>query len=234
MEYTSSSPIAETMLQKEKPFWNIHWNIYQIFVVLSLFYIILGLISYLFIFTDDIYHRQLAQQMTATQIEEFLEMQSQYWWLQLLMPFVIVAVKATYTALCLTIGIIIIGQNVSFKEVFRIALIAELVFILAMVVQVLGTLWFIEVRVPDDYANFAPFSLLQFFDPATLKLWMKHPLKTFSLFEALYVVVISWLLLPLQKEGTRFWATFRLVGVSYGCGLLFWMVALAFLLLQVS
>lgn len=209
-------------------------TIFQLCLIFSLIYGVLILFARFFIVTDTVLYTSLSQQLTTERIEAFLEMQSQYWWLQLLMPFVIVAVKATYTALCLTIGIIIIGQNVSFKEVFRIALIAETVFILAMVAQVFGALWFIEVRVPDDYANFAPFSLLQFFDPATLKLWMKHPLKTFSLFEALYVVVISWLLLPLQKEGTRFWATFRLVGVSYGCGLLFWMVALAFLLLQVS
>jgi hypothetical protein len=49
-----------------------------------------------------------------------------------------------------------------------------------------------------------------------------------------YMLVLAYFLTPLLKKGTTFWQTLGLVGASYGLGLLLWVVALAFLLLQVS
>jgi hypothetical protein len=102
-----------------------------------------------------------------------------------------------------------------------------------MTIKVFYGLFILNVRVPNDYANFAPLSLLQFFDPTQLKIWMKHPLRTINLFEVAYCFVLAYFLTPLlSKRG--FMQTLGLVSASYGLGLLLWVVALAFLLLQVS
>jgi hypothetical protein len=211
-----------------------------IFAVVSGLYLILSIVTNTFVLTQEVYYRGFSQQMTAERIEALLELRSSYWWAQLISPFFLVAVKASFTALCLTVGIIISGQDIALGKVFKVALLAEGVFVLAMATQVLGCVWFLDVRVPNDYANFAPLSLFQFFDPATLKLWMKHSLRTVNLFEVLYCVVMAYFLAPLLNKssqsgfGRSFVQTLALVVSSYGLGLLLWVVAVAFLLLQIS
>lgn len=213
------------------------------FLTLSIWWLLLGLVSTMilliwlrnnFILTPEVYYRFLAEQLPVERIEAFLEMRSQRWWIALVSPLVIIPIQAGFTALCITVGIIITGQDVSYAKAFKVALLAESVFLIALGFHVFCGIFVLNVRVPDDYANFAPLSALQFFDPSALKLWMKHPLRTLNLFEVVYVFVLAYFLTPLLKKGTTFWQTLGLVGASYGLGLLLWVVALAFLLLQVS
>lgn len=213
------------------------------FLMLSIWWLLLGLVSTMilliwlrnnFILTPEVYYRFLAEQLPVERIEAFLEMRSQRWWLGFVSPLVIIPIQAGFTALCITVGIIITGQDVSYAKAFKVALLAEIVFLIALGFHVFCGIFILNVRVPNDYANFAPLSALQFFDPLALKLWMKHPLRTLNLFEVVYVLVLAYFLTPLLKKGTTFWQALGLVGASYGLGLLLWVVALAFLLLQVS
>jgi hypothetical protein len=213
---------------------------------LNAWWLLLGLISTLivfiwlrnnFILTPDVYYRFLSERLPAERIEAFMEMRSQRWWIAFISPFLIIPIKTGFTALCITVGVIITGQNVSLTKVFRIALLAESVFLFALGFHIFCGIFVIHVRVPDDFANFAPLSALQFFDPAQLKLWMKHPLRTLNLFEVAYMLVLAYFLTPLlatRKGETSFVRTLGVVASSYGLGLLLWVVVLAFLLLQVS
>lgn len=196
-------------------------------------YLICTLLTNFVILTNEIMYRGLAAQMPAERIAAFIEMRISYSWIHYISPIVIVFCKTGFTAICLSIGLIIVGQDIQISYILKIALVAEGVFVLAMAVQVFGAMYLIEVRIPDDYANFAPLSALQFFDVSSLKLWMKHPLRTLNLFEVAYMLVLAYFLTPLLKKRT-YWQTLGLVGASYGLGLLLWVVALAFLLLQVS
>jgi hypothetical protein len=219
--------------EQEKQFFPLTVNLWLQFCLIVLAYIGLIILRNSLILTPDIYYRGLADQMTEERIDSYLSMKSQYWWVVAISPLINTLCKTLYTALCLAIGTIILGIDIQFTKLFRIALLAESVFVAAMALQVFGAMYLIEVRVPDDYANFAPLSALQFFDPATLKLWMKHPLRTVNLFEVAYMLVLAYFLTPLLKKRT-YLQTLGLVVSSYGLGLLLWVVALAFLLLQVS
>ncbi|MFY7999672.1 MAG: hypothetical protein ACOVSW_13820 [Candidatus Kapaibacteriota bacterium] len=233
MEYTSNYAAESAFQTQTTNRSESSWTIPQLLLALGLFYIALAAISYFFILTDSVYVRGLAEKMTAERIEEFIEMRSEYWWGTLIAPPVVMLMRVVYTALCIAVGIIILGQNLSYSRIVKIALFAESIFLLEVVVKVLCGLFILNVRVPDDYANFAPLSALQFFDVSSLKLWMKHPLRTVNLFELAYMLVLAYFLTPLLKKRT-YLQTLGLVVSSYGLGLLLWVVALAFLLLQVS
>lgn len=234
MEYTSNYAAEPAFQTQTTNRGESSWTIPQLLLAFGLLYIALTAISYFFILTDSVYVRGLAEKMTAERIEELVEMRSQYWWGVLIAPPVVMFIRTVYTALCITIGVIVLGQDLSYNRILKIALFAESIFLLEIALQVFCGIFVLNVRVPDDYANFAPLSALQFFDPSALKLWMKHPLRTLNLFEVVYMLVLAYFLTPLLKKGTTFWQTLRLVGASYGLGLLLWVVALAFLLLQVS
>jgi hypothetical protein len=232
MEYTSNYAAESAFQPQTSNRSESSWTIPQLLLAFGLLYIALTAISYFFILTDSVYVRGLAEKMTAERIEELVEMRSQYWWGVLIAPPVVMFIRVVYAALCITIGVIVLGQDLSYNRIFKIALLAESIFLLEIVLQVFCGIFVLNVRVPDDYANFAPLSALQFFDPSALKLWMKHPLRTVNLFEVVYVLVLAYFLTPLLKKGTTFWQTLGLVGAAYGLGLLLWVVALAFL--QVS
>jgi len=234
MEYTSNYAAEPAFQTQTTNRGESSWTIPQLLLAFGLLYIALTAISYFFILTDSVYVRGLAEKMTAERIEELVEMRSQYWWGVLIAPPVVMFIRTVYTALCITIGVIVLGQDLSYYRILTIALFAESIFLLEIALQVFCGIFVLNVRVPDDYANFAPLSALQFFDVSTLKLWMKHPLRTLNLFEVVYMLVLAYFLTPLLKKGTTFWQALRLVGASYGLGLLLWVVALAFLLLQVS
>lgn len=234
MEYTSNYAAESAFQTLTTNRGETSWTIPQLLLAFGLLYIALTAISYFFILTDTVYMRGLAEKMTAERIEELVEMRSQYWWGILIAPPVVMFIRVVYTALCITIGVIVLGQDLSYNRILKIALFAESIFLLEIALQVFCGIFVLNVRVPDDYANFAPLSALQFFDVSTLKLWMKHPLRTLNLFEVVYMLVLAYFLTPLLKKGTTFWQALGLVGASYGLGLLLWVVALAFLLLQVS
>jgi hypothetical protein len=225
--------IANTSLDHNTEARAFHLNAWWLYAAIVVFYLVASFVVDKTILTKDVYYQGFAEQMTAERIDAILTMRSSYWWAQGIGPFILVSIKAGFTALCLCIGVIFIGQDLHIKQAFRIALFAESVFVLQMAVQVLCGVFVLDVRVPDDYANFAPLSLLQAFDPATLALWMKHPLRTVNLFEVAYMLVLAYFLTPLLKKRS-YGQTVGLVAASYGLGLLLWVVALAFLLLQVS
>jgi hypothetical protein len=234
MEYTSNyAALKESSGLHDEVKFDSMPSPWLLFGVLSCAYIFLSVISYVFILTDNVYVHGMEQQVTAERIEEALAMRSRYWWWLLVIPPVLVLFRSAFTGLCAAVGTIMIGQDVKYTKLFKIALLAEIVLLLQMAVQTFFGVFVLDIYVPDDFANFAPLSLYQFFDPASLKLWMKHPLKTLNLFEVAYVLLIAYFLTPLLSKKT-YWQTLGLVGISYGLGLLLWIVALAFLLLQVS
>jgi hypothetical protein len=233
MEYTTNYALSNEQTAIRQPLLETMPSAWTLFAILSLFYIALSALGYVFILTDNVYVHGMAEKLTSERIEEALAMRSQYWYWVPILPPILLGLRAAYTALCLAIGTIIFGLDINYSKVFKIALIAEGIFVLAMAVQVFYGLFVLNVYMPEDYTEFAPLSFLQFFDPTQLKLWMKHPLRTINLFEVAYCFVLAYFLTPLlPKRG--FMQTLGLVSASYGLGLLLWAVALAFLLLQVS
>ncbi|TAE32806.1 MAG: hypothetical protein EAZ92_01140 [Candidatus Kapaibacterium sp.] len=233
MEYTTNYALSEPHEHSRNSFFDSLPSAWTLFAFLSLAYITLSVVSYFLILTDTVYVHSMEQKLTAERIEEALAMRSEYWWSLAVLPPILLSIRAAFTAICCSVGVIMIGQDISYGKVFKIALAAEVIFLLAMAVQVGWGLFVLNVYVPEDYTDFAPLSLLQFFDPASLKLWMKHPLRTLNLFEVAYCFVLAYFLKPLLKK-RDFMQTLGLVSASYGLGLLLWVVALAFLLLQVS
>ena len=128
MEYTSNYAEKPVFFNKIGNRGESSWTIPQLWLAFALLSVALAAISYFFVLTDSVYVRGLAEKMTAERIEELVEMRSQYWWGILIAPPVLVLVRAIYTALCVAVGVIILGQSISYSQLLRIALFAESVF----------------------------------------------------------------------------------------------------------
>jgi len=207
-----------------------------LFALVCVLYLTLNLIVNAFILTDAVYYRSFGEQLTAERIRAILALQEQYAWIGYALTPLVLAVKMGYTALCLAVGAVLVGYDaLTFTRTFKAALAAEGVFLLAAALRTAWGLWGLDVHTLEDFSTFAPLSALAFFNANTLPQWALYPLQTLNVFEFLYCLalgaVLSWLW---QRDFRRFEDLSVLAFGAYGTGLLLWIAAATFFLLQVT
>jgi hypothetical protein len=116
--------------------------------------------------------------------------------------------------------------------VFKTALVAEVVFIIAQIIYMINLSLHLENLTLATTANYFPFSVLSYFGAENVVDWLQYPLQTLNLFEVAYMSVIAWLLSKQWKQD--FMESLAIVAPSYVTGLILWLVFVTFLTLQVS
>jgi hypothetical protein len=207
-----------------------------LFVLVCALYLAFNLIVNEFILTEVVYYRSLGEQLTAERIRDVLALQEQYAWIGYALTPLVLTVKMGYTALCLAVGAVLAGYDaLTFTRTFKAALAAEGVFLLAAALRTAWGLWVLDVQTLDDFSTFAPLSILAFFNADTLPQWALYPLQALNVFEFLYCLalgaILSWLW---KRDLSRFDDLSALALGAYGTGLLLWIAAATFFLLQVT
>lgn len=202
------------------------WQLY-----LSLMLITLA-ITYLnneYILTDDIYSNFFRDEFSPDQI---IELRKKWSWLAYFLAPALFSIKVLVVALCLSAGLFFFDLQVEFKNILRLALLAEFILLLRPLSMII---WFGPLDTPytlESIQNFAPLSMLNFFDATVLDPWIKYPLSVASVFEVLYVLILT---LGLSQQIKKdFQESFKIVVCSYGSGLLTWITLVAFLLINFS
>src|SRR5690554_478289 len=94
--------------------------------------------------------------------------------------------KFTLTAFVIWVGAFMGGYKLSFRELWKFAMIAEIVFILPELIRLL---WFLIVVQPENFLeiqNFQPLSLLSMVDAQQVEQRFHYPLGALNLFEVIY------------------------------------------------
>lgn len=184
------------------------------------------------LFTERMYFNTYGEKIAIQRVGELLEFHRDTGWIgYALVPFVLL-LKISFTAFCLNIGALVADWKVSFRQFFRIALTAEMIFVAANVIR---AIW---LNFSDGYdtlfqvSYFYPLSLINLFSPENLNTWFTYPLITANLFEILYVMALAvgihW------KSGRTYGKSLVLTVASYGTGLLIWVVFVVFLSVNLS
>jgi hypothetical protein len=213
-----------------------------LFLFLIAIVVLLAVLSNYFLISDNLYFNNYATQLTYEEIEKLLAQSKKWSWLGYAITPIILLAKTSFTALCLSLGLFFASNRFSFKEMFRIVLEAEFIFLIPSLLKIL---WFLFIQTNytlKDLQLFYPLSLLNFFDARNIEPWLLYPLQVFNVFEVAY-----WLLLargiqpPPPPKGElsmvsemTFGAALQLVLVSYGAGLLVWVALVMFLTLSYS
>jgi len=91
------------------------------------------------------------------------------------------------------------------------------------------------VQTLEGFSTFAPLSALVFFNASTLPQWALYPLQTLNVFAVLYCLALGAVLSWLWKRDFRRFEGLRVLAFgAYGTGLLLWIAAATFFLLQVT
>lgn len=198
----------------------------EFFLFISLLYILFSVLLNEFIIKDNLYYQTLGEQLARERIEEFLEFKHKWDWIGYLIIPVILFFKFLLVALCLETGSILQGYKTSFKQMFHIAMFAELVFLFA---QMIKTIVIALTKLEDlnELQYIASFSLLNIINNKNIDPWFIYPLHTMNIFEIVYWLFLAFILKTLlQKEYTRM---IKFVLSTYGIGLLILIIVVMFI-----
>lgn len=189
-------------------------------------------LSQQFVFTREVLTEQLSQQLSVKRIEQLLDFQDQWAWINYLAVPVVYLLKFTLITLWLLSGSILFGHKTAFKKLFQVVLIAEFVWLIP---SLLTLIWFglIDTNYTlIDVQYFQPLSLLNIFDGPNIESWLVFPLKALNLFEIAYMLVLAY---GMKKVLNRdFNSSLSFTVPVYGSGLIVWIIFITFLSINLS
>lgn len=202
------------------------------FAVICILQIAFTLAGNYVLISNEIYFDLFGEQLPYDRIAELIEASNEWMWVGYTILPLILLLKFFLIASCLTLGTLLLGSPTSFKNLFRIVILAELVFIIPSIIKIF---WFGVFHVDytlRDLQFFSPLSVLNLVDRESVEPWLIYPLQLLNVFELVYWLVLAYGLYDLTRE--RYSKMLGLVAASYGTGLLLWVVFVVFLTINLS
>lgn len=184
------------------------------------------------LFTRELIFRSYQELLPEETITGLLQFRDRFEWAGYVLLVFSIPVKAGYAAICVNTGTLLAGYDLRFRDIFKIVLLGEFIFLLAAGIQFF---WLTEVVRPETLQAARggyPLSVLSLLSKEAVPEWLYPPLMKLNLFEAGYVILIS---LGLKEYLDRsFKRVFAVVFLSYEMGALLIIVLVMFLSLQVG
>lgn len=210
-------------------------NFYIFLIVLFAHIFILYFTSYFLEINSKIIDF-LAKDYPSSVVQNYIESQKKWWWVSYVTTPVLIGIKVLLVAFCLNFVKIISEklEDVKFRDILTVVLIAEFVFIIA------GFYKFFNFYLIDtDYTletlqTYYPLSLINFKEAISTEKWLAYPLQLANVFELMYWGVLAWGIWQLADKKISYQRSLGYVALTYGIGLLFWVGVVCFLILSVS
>ena len=207
--------------------------LYGIVILIFLFIIYL---DKTYISTDSKIFDFLAKDYPSSVVQNYMESQKKWWWVSYATTPVLIGIKVLLVAFCLNFVKIISEklEDVKFRDILTVVLIAEFVFIIA------GFYKFFNFYLIDtDYTletlqTYYPLSLINYKEAISTEKWLAYPLQLANVFELMYWGVLAWGIWQLADKKISYQRSLGYVALTYGIGLLFWVGVVCFLILSVS
>lgn len=202
------------------------------FAIICALYIAFALVGNYVLISDEMYFDLFGEQLAYERIVELVETGKKWRWLGYAILPMFILFKCFLVVCCLSVGVLLANIATSIKDLFRIVIIAEIVFIIQSLVKIIWFGIFFTGYTLQDLQYFSPFSLLNLIDREKVDVWYVYPLQLVNVFELVYWVALTYGMMSVTQSG--FLKMFRLVALSYGVGLLLWAVCVVFLTVSIS
>ena len=210
-------------------------NFYIFLIVLFAHIFILYFTSYFLEINSKIIDF-LAKDYPSSVVQNYIESQKKWWWVSYVTTPVLIGIKVLLVAFCLNFVKIISEklEDVKFRDILTVVLIAEFVFIIAGFYK-----FFNFYLVETDYTletlqTYYPLSLINYKEAISTEKWLAYPLQLANVFELMYWGVLAWGIWQLADKKISYQRSLGYVALTYGVGLLFWVGVVCFLILSVS
>jgi hypothetical protein len=190
------------------------------------------------IIEDQLYYKTFGEYLTFSRIEQILELSKKFQWLGYAVIPLIILMRVFYTTVFIYIGIFFTELKVEFGKLFKIALLADFVYVLSGLAKLVILIFFKQVNTLEDL-QFQPLSTMELLNAKSIDPLFVYPLSLINVFELGYFLVLAWLLVNVINEANEerpvgFGKSLKLVTASYGSGLLLWVVFVMFITLNLS
>ena len=207
-----------------------------LFILIIFLYSLLTFLDKTYITTDSKIFDFLAKDYPSSVVQNYMESQKKWWWVGYAVTPVLIGVKVLLVAFCLNFVKILSDklENVKFRDILFVVLIAEFVFIIAGFYKFFN-FYFIDTDYTlETLQTYYPLSLINFKDAISTDKWLAYPLQFCNLFELIYWGVLAWGIWHLADKKISYQRSLGYVTLTYGMGLLFWVGVVCFLILSVS
>ena len=199
-------------------------------------YFILIFLEKKYIQTDSKIFDFLSKDYPSSVVQNYMESQKKWWWVSYAVTPVLIGIKVLLVAFCLNFVKIISEklEDVKFRDILTVVLIAEFVFIIAGFYK-----FFNFYLIETDYTletlqTYYPLSLINYKEAISTEKWLAYPLQLLNVFEIMYWGVLAWGIWQLADKKISYQRSLGYVALTYGVGLLFWVGVVCFLILSVS
>ena len=209
-------------------------KIFSLIIFSSL--ILLIFLDKTYISTDSKIFDFLAKDYPSSVVQSYMESQKKWWWVSYVITPIMIGIKVLLVAFCLNFVKIISEklEQVKFRDILTIVLMAEFVFVIAGFYK-----FFNFYLIETDYTletlqTYYPLSLINFKDAISTEKWLAYPLQLVNVFELMYWGILAWGIWELADKKISYQRSLGYVALTYGVGLLFWVGVVCFLILSVS
>ena len=208
----------------------------SLLLLVIFFSLILIYLDKTYITTDSKIFDFLAKDYPSSVVQNYMDSQKKWWWVSYVTTPVLIGIKVLLVAFCLNFVKIISEklEDVKFRDILTVVLIAEFVFVIA------GFYKFFNFYLIDtDYTletlqTYYPLSLINYKEAISTEKWLAYPLQLANVFELMYWGVLAWGIWQLADKKISYQRSLGYVALTYGVGLLFWVGVVCFLILSVS
>ena len=204
---------------------------WHLWLLLSAAYALMSWYNTRFILTEDVFYNTFGKNLTSDRIADIIKVQGRLSLFGFCFMPLVLGFKFLLVSGCLMTSIYFSNHNISFRQVMRIVLVSEVIFILYTAIKLLDfTFWHPStLQYMSEEAPLSLFSLVRHLDPPK---YCNYVLQTINVFELTYFLVLgsgiaTVLRIPFKKS-----ILFVLGG--YGIGLLLWILIVTFIQLQAS
>ena len=207
-----------------------------LFILIISLYSLLTFLDKIYITTDSKIFDFLAKDYPSSVVQSYMESQKKWWWVSYVITPIMIGIKVLLVAFCLNFVKIISEklEQVKFRDILTIVLMAEFVFVIAGFYK-----FFNFYLIETDYTletlqTYYPLSLINFKDAISTEKWLAYPLQLCNVFELFYWGILAWGIWELADKKISYIKSLGYVALTYGIGLLFWVGVVCFLILSVS
>ncbi len=184
------------------------------------------------LYADGLFYDNFQDRLEVGNIQSIIRLKDRVSSIYYILIPLIYLIKFSLIIICLSCYTFLLRLEVGLKPLFKIALLAEFIFLLPPLIKLF---WFSFINVNytlNDLQFFSPLSAINLFDRAIIEPWLVYPLRLINLFEVAYIISLTCLLARVLESS--FLQSLKIVVVSYGTGLLIWVVFITFLTVSLS
>lgn len=215
------------MLKELKSYSALHF-----FFTYCLFLLLFLYLGQILLIDNNVFYNSLSEQLSASKIEGVISFHKKWAWLTYISIPVIYGIKLLLITSCLLAGSLFLDFKMKFEDAFKAALLADVIFIVPMIIRIIWFLFYDTDYIIADIQNFQPLSLVNLFDVKSINSMWLYTLQTISVFEVCYILALGFWISQFSQSSYK--KGLALVISSYLPSLLIWMIIVMFVTITIN